>query len=722
MKKISNINYDKLKKMIRARENIFIKGKKKWSDIIFTLDTEATSYYFGEDYKVHVFEDNDDAELYKDKKKQSEMYIWMIGINDEYYYGRTLKEMYNFFQRLSFIAGDVLLVFYIHNLSYDLEFIFDALGTTNWEIFAREKNKPIKAYNKFYGVEFRCSLFLTNQSLEEVAKSRGFEAQKQVGLLKYNVLRSPYTYLNEDELKYCEYDLRVLYELLREEKGIYKSVYNIPLTQTGKVRRHIRILFYKDKDYKDKLKDNVIPTSLEEYKMLEKVYAGGYTHANYKHANKLLKDVYSMDITSSYPTIITTKKMPYQRFRDALTVDYNSINKDLYACIIDVTFRNIDAKTSNSFLSYNKIYTPNLDKTEDKKEKLKIKKDLAKGVLVDNGRIRHADKVRFLLCDVDFETVLNNYKTKDGEVDYQINKIYIAAKKYLDIKIIKYVLDLFAKKTQFKDVDGKEIEYREAKEFINSIYGLFCCKFLINPIEFNEKDGSYNTIKLTDSMAQSMIDDTFEKTQILSWAWGVWTAAYARRHLWKLIEVIGDDVVYSDTDSIKFLNYKKYLKYFEEDNKDIDRQIDAVCKYYQKEGLSPDMYKAVSPKGKVCHLGYFDFDDYYYEFKTLGAKKYCYTHKNKKGDIELGITVAGLSKKAAKYIKSVDDFKVGLYFDSTQSGRTVAYYNDNQIGVAFPDGWVTQCKHGICIMPSTYLLGITPEYSSLIESADIMEI
>ena len=699
MKKINELDYDELKAKLHNKNYIYKKGKKKYSNLVFSFDCETSSYFLI-NKKPIPYNYNLELEKLKDVKKQAELYIWQVSIDGVVYYGRQIKEIYKFFNRLSGIAEDVLLIFYIHNLGYDLAFLFNALGTNYWEIFAREPNKPIKAYNTFLGIEFRCSLMLTNMTLEKLAESRGFKAQKQVGLLDYLTLRTPYTYLTENELKYCEYDCLVIDELIRQEMKVYKSIYGIPLTQTGKVRRHIRGMFWKDEEYKNKL-NLMIPKTYGEYKLLESVYCGGYTHSNYKNTNKILYNVKSQDITSSYPYCCTVYKYPMTQFRKGVKPfsEFTEKDKKRYCYIVDVSFKDLEAKTSNSFLSISKRR-----KKDDNDNDI-----LTKNVIEDNGRIRHADFIRFNLCDVDFETVLRNYTCK-----YKINDYWIAEKGYLDYKLIKYILDLFKNKTQYKDVAGKEELYRESKEFINSVYGLFVTKFLIDGVIFEA--GDFKSVKLSPEKGQEMIDNDLEKSHLLNWAWGVWCSAYARTRLWKMIEKIDEnDMVYCDTDSLKYINWEKYEKIFKEEEKVVDAQIKEVCEYYKEEGLLPTMFKATTPKGKVCSLGYFTDEGIYTKFKTLGAKKYIY--EDEKG--ELHITVAGLSKKAVKDLKSIEDFKIGKYFAPDVSGRTIATYNTNQdLNFAFPDGFMPVCKFGIAIFPTSYLLGIDDKhYKPLLESA-----
>ena len=101
----------------------------------------------------------------------------------------------------------------------------------------------------------------------------------------------------------------------------------------------------------------------------------------------------------------------------------------------------------------------------------------------------------------------------------------------------------------------------------------------------------------------------------------------------------------------------------------------------------------------------WDDDGFYKKFKTVGSKKYCYVDKNNK----LHITVAGMSKqKGAERVGTIDNFNIGKEF--VDVGRTVSWYNDNDIHEITVDNCTFTTASNIGVIETTYTLGVTDQY------------
>jgi hypothetical protein len=82
------------------------------------------------------------------------------------------------------------------------------------------------------------------------------------------------------------------------------------------------------------------------------------------------------------------------------------------------------------------------------------------------------------------------------------------------------------------------------------------------------------------------------KGRFLFYPWGIWVTAYARRNLWSAILNVGNDYVYSDTDSIKALNFETHQPYIDAYNKEITFKLFKMMDYHQlnPSRLSPKNY------------------------------------------------------------------------------------------------------------------------------------
>ena len=113
-------------------------------------------------------------------------------------------------------------------------------------------------------------------------------------------------------------------------------------------------------------------------------------------------------------------------------------------------------------------------------------------------------------------------------------------------------------------------------------------------------------------------------------------------------------------------------------------------------------------------MGVWDFDGFYKEFKTLGAKRYIVNHDN-----NISITVCGLSKKSGKdYIAKqknpFDFFNSGMYVDCDHTGKMTHTYIDNEIEGVITDYLGNESYYHelsyIHLEKTDYLLSLTKMY------------
>lgn len=132
-------------------------------------------------------------------------------------------------------------------------------------------------------------------------------------------------------------------------------------------------------------------------------------------------------------------------------------------------------------------------------------------------------------------------------------------------------------------------------------------------------------------------------------------------------------------------------------------------------------------------LGLFENDGIYKKFITQGAKKYCYIKEKenvkikdtdnvvKKGKTKsevLEITVAGVPKRGAKELKKIEDFKDNLVFHYENTNKNLLLYVDDMSPTLITDYLgnkeIITDKHACVILPTTYILGKSEEYTKLI--------
>ena len=260
---------------------------------------------------------------------------------------------------------------------------------------------------------------------------------------------------------------------------------------------------------------------------------------------------------------------------------------------------------------------------------------------------------------------------------------------YLPKYMLQSVIEFYQKKTTLKGVQGKEREYLLFKGMLNSLYGMTVTDFAKPEIVYNDewKKELLDLNKCIDEYNNS-------KGRFLYYPWGVVVTALARKNLWSGILELGNDYIYSDTDSVKFINAEKHEEYFKRYNEDITNQLKTMCKLkgFNYEDLAPKTVKGVRKP-----LGVWDDDGFYEYFKTLGAKRYIVSEQGK-----LKTTIAGLGKKAgAEYLLEISNnnmlqafknFRIGLKVPAGRTGKNTHTYIDDEFKGIIVDYLGNECK------------------------------
>lgn len=667
-----------------------LKGKdNKIDNTIYTFDIETSSYLIYENQILPATDYlNLDHDQQEDCKKYACMYIWQFGINDQVYYGRTWHEFKLFLDRLEENTPERKIVF-VHNLSFEFQFLRSQFHISN--IMSRKSRKLIRCTMANYNIVLQCSLMMSNVSLKALPEIYHLNVQKMVGDLDYSKIRTPETPLTEKEMGYCEADCLVVYEYIKVELQTYKQVNKIPPTSTGKVRKELQNLVLKDPKYRSKV-NKCINTRPSVYNMMIKAFAGGYTHANYIYTDEVIKDVDSYDETSAYPYVLVSHRFPMSEFTSCNIKKAEDMLNNL-AYLVRVKFKYLKCKYYNNFISMSKC------------------NNIING-RYDNGRIISAKEIEICLTDVDFRFILDTYEYES----YEILESYSAIYDYLPIQFINFILDKYVAKTQLKGVEGRELEYQKEKNKFNALYGMTVTNMIRDDVSYNDQSG-WNESELTN---EDIFDKLLEekKKSFLSFAWGVWVTAYARDNLLRRVIDLDLYTVYCDTDSCKLRpGYNKEI--FDSYNQSV---IDKIKKVSKILNIPFERFAPKDIKGREHILGLFEYEGKYDKFITQGAKKYCV-----EVDGKIKITVSGVPKGNGKdktggegCLRRIEDFRDDLVFDFEHTNKLTLMYNDDQMPIDLIDykglKYKVKDKTGCCLLPTTYKLGKSYDYATLLNN------
>lgn len=652
--------------------------KKSYCDNIFTFDLEATSAW-RTDKGIIAYEAGHDAEWWNEQEALALCYIWQFSADGEVYYGRELKD---FCKVLDDLPTDTTVIIWVHNLAYEFQYLCNLF---TWKrVFARQPHKPITAVpNEYPNVQFRCSYMLTRLSLDAWGQQIGVE--KATGDLDYDKIRTPLTELTEKEMHYAEQDCLVVEAGIKQYVKRYGHVYNIPLTQTGTVRREVKERLLAEKGYKKKIK-KLVPKSADEYKMLQAVFAGGYTHANAWYAGVVVDElVHHFDFASSYPTVMLCEKYPmtpwYYNYLEEMPDD-SEFDRNAY--IFQLKFSQLNSISENTYIQASKC--------------------ISKNAMRDNGRIMMAEELTMWMTEQDWITIKNNYTWGSME----ILKAYRSTKDYLPKAFREYILELYENKTKLKGVEEFIDLYNQSKQYINSLFGMCVTALLQADVTF---DGEWHTKAITREQVEDKLEKLAnfsprESRYFLSYSWGCWVTAYARRNLWKCIESCDRDMIYCDTDSIFVRGNHDFTWY----NEEITEKIKKSC---EETGLDFSKTHPADRHGEEHPLGVFASEQSCIQFITLGAKRYV----ERRNDGKLYLTVAGINKGAVAVLEdNIYNFKDGLVFDKDHPSVTkkIADYITEQDVITWEDGYISTYRYGINLRNTGYTLTMTDEYKELI--------
>lgn len=610
---------------------------------------------------------------------------------------RTIEEVVEYFDTLE---DDVIV--WSHNLDYELTFLLRELGESSGElkvnrngvvegiyqedvqnIILRDKHSPLSIkLDVLPHITFRDTYAIFNKGVARLGDELGLPKLEY----NYKKVRLPWDKLEPLDYEYNERDniiiAKSLYKYMQDNKITFD---NIPLTFTSFVKRKRKEFiieqygkkainkFYFDRN--EQLQD------FNFFELMLKTYQGGLTASNINETGKLIdKGIYSIDIKSSYPFQMCSRYFPFYSHKTTENFIGDMADKfyklGQYKGFFGMfRFKNIRVKNRNYLLP---ISSSQLSKGYVSSDRVHF-----------NGKLLSASEIIIPCNNIDIDTINLVYKYDEIEC----LEIFATTKqRRLRQEEISFLLSAFHKKETI--TDKEYIEYLLSKVYINSMYGVK----VTTPIKssYSIEDGEISEIdyfKFNENERKEIFNNFIEQQNNFGGTLDIFTdgcyiTSYARYMLVSMmVELVneGCNVVYSDTDSIKFylngvdeqyifniINKKNWLTI--KDNKRNNR----FKTFKEHFNINDNEYN------KICNLGIWEIENeipipY---FITFGAKKYGYiTH-----DQKVKTTIAGCNKKYPSIaihnlskkedISLVEAFKIvlscGTQFDTTASGRTVA--------------------------------------------------
>lgn len=636
--------------------------------------------------------------------EHSFMYVWQWQFGpDCLIMGRTWEEFLQLTQQLSqFIKAAfgqrARLVVWVHNLSYEFQFLRGIYPFRSDEVFVMERRKIAKC-SMLDSFEFRCSYIHSNMSLDLFTRKMGCTIQKLTGTFDYSKIRYPWTPLDPGELAYCVHDVQALVEAITREMELDgDNLATIPMTSTGYVRRDAKQAMRSIPAFRSWINDQL--PEFPVYLALREAFRGGNTHANRFYAKRILEHVHSVDRSSSYPDVLVNCKFPVSEFsyRGEISLERLEINTGVHkkAALFRIQFDDLELRDPW-------IGCPYL--TKDKS------RHIANGVY-DNGRVLSADHLETTLTDIDYWIIKDQYTWTEA----RITQSWFARYGYLPDEFRQLINHYYTLKTELKGDETQKVFYEKIKAKINALYGM-CAQnpvkenllfappeavaaFYMKHPEYMQPPPGSNYIP-DESRTPEELLARYNRRAFLVYQWGVWVTAHARRELQEMIDLAGDNFVYTDTDSVKYLG-----------ELDLTEYNDRI----RARSISNGAY-ATDAKGKRHYMGIYEVEHDYDKFITLGAKKYAYEIDGK-----TFVTCAGVNKQlgAAELARAggVEAFHDGMVF--REAGGTESLYNDNVNFWIQREGHDLHITDNVVIRPSEYTLGLTEEYKMLLHRAELM--
>jgi len=501
-------------------------------------------------------------------------------------------------------------IIWIHNLQHELQYL-----QGYFKINHKFGNVISCEMEECFQLRDTCIL-AGNISLEKLGIQLGFPK----GDLNYDLIRTWDTEITEEEKNYMIRDVEILHKYITSQLEIYDFIAYIPYTNTSRCRiagRNKCLYSKNSKSYKKQMHE--MDMTVKQYEILKKCSMGGYIYANEKYCGKVLENVNSKDLDSSYPSeylaALVPVGSPIDDFKDWIKSkeDIEKYSTSVCAAYI-VTIHDLELKDG----CQPTISEGHCEKISEDSE-------------VRRHKIFYANEIKCGLLDLDLITLMRNYEVGDIEI-HDVLAYYGG---YMRKEMVELILDNYYEKSILKEDKKKdkrlEITYGVVKQILNGHSG----NEIMDPCKY------------AASKEQGIFLYNTDKARYRIYQQGIWVLANARFRFHNVIRELGDDFVLAAVDGIKYLNEHEAL--FKEDNEKHLSRCKETLKFYK-------ISKELTVRNHT--IGSWEDEGIITKFKCLQQSCYA-TYK----DDEFKITVSSLNKtKGSEYLMKISNGNVDKAF------------------------------------------------------------
>ena len=623
------------------------------------------------------------------------------------------------------------LVVYIHNLSFDIQYLKDFLISRyggNFDLLAIAPHRFITF--RINAFEFRCSLKLSNRRLAKWANDLQVENRKAEGEIDYSEKHYQDEPLSENQYHYMQQDVLTLKDCVKEQMRVFKdNLLTIPLTSTGYVRRDVRRNFRNERGAVERFrKARLNPTT---YVMANSAFSGGLTHGNRFYAGEIVKvselrEKYGPDVKilhgdfrSHYPTQQRARPLGFPKGKFVLYWTCRNGKEISLKQVFDYAKKHcllIEIIISKLVIKPG-VTLPYAQKCKWVDGKCGEWPDDDKPI-EDNGRLlKCTGAARLTLTELDLLILDDQYN-----FSYKVTRIYSATRGTIPPYLEKTVDYYFREKSRLKDrveelqkINGKSDDIREAKRDLaivkarlNAIYGCTAT----NPVRtsfYMDTMGKWSVEELTAQLLKEKLDKFYNNyNSCMAYQYGLYTTALARYQTWYIIaKVIGyEHFLYCDTDSAFYIATPEVQKRIEDYNRKHEEAAEENGAYVEYDGK------------KVYYDNFSDEGEEITEFCFLHAK--AYTYIDQRG---LHVTVAGVNEKNTvsgvtreEELGSIENFHSNFVF--RECGGTRSIYVEDKPHTIIEDGHEIELA-GACVLDNvTKTLSLSQQKGNILYDSE----